>query len=186
MKFVENKIDNVIDENDRFVIGDPNPDVFGNIQSSLTFRHFTLDATFNYVYGNDIYNYQRSILESADRFYNQTVAVTNRWRTEGDVTTMPKANYGDPLGNNRFSDRWIEDGSFLRLKNLTLSYNVPVNFTWLQGLKFWCAANNVFTLTNYLGNDPEFSCSNNVLFQGIDTGLLGQSRSFHVGVKINL
>ena len=186
VKFVDKDKNNVIDENDRFVIGDPNPDVFGNIQSSLTFKHVTLDATFCYVYGNDIYNYQRSILESADRFYNQTVAVTNRWRTEGDVTTIPKATYGDPLGNNRFSDRWIEDGSFLRLKNLTLAYNVPVNFPWLQGLKIWCAANNVFTLTNYLGSDPEFSCSNNVLYQGIDTGLLGQSRSFHVGVKINL
>lgn len=186
MKFVDKDGNNAIDENDRFVIGDPNPELFGNIQSSLSFKHITLDATFTYVYGNDIYNYQRSILESADRFYNQTMAVTNRWRTEGDVTNMPKATYGDPLGNNRFSDRWIEDGSFIRLKNLTLSYNVPVNLTWLQGLKVWCAANNVFTLTNYLGSDPEFSCSNNVLFQGIDTGLLGQSRSFHVGVKINL
>ncbi len=186
VKFVDKDGNNVIDDNDRFVIGDPNPAVFGNIQSDLTFKHVTLSATFSYVYGNDIYNYQRSILESADRFYNQTVAVTNRWRTEGDVTTMPKASYGDPLGNNRFSDRWIEDGSFLRLRNLTLTYNVPVNFPWLQGLKVWCAANNVFTLTNYLGSDPEFSCSNNVLYQGIDTGLLGQSRSFHVGVKINL
>ena len=186
VKFVDKDGNNVIDDKDRFVIGDPNPTVFGNIQSDLTFKHVTLSATFSYVYGNDIYNYQRSILESADRFYNQTVAVTNRWRTEGDVTTMPKASYGDPLGNNRFSDRWIEDGSFLRLRNLTLTYNVPVNFPWLQGLKLWCAANNVFTLTNYLGSDPEFSCSNNVLYQGIDTGLLGQSRSFHVGVKINL
>ena len=186
VRFVENKVDNFIDDNDRVVIGDPNPDLYGNIHSKLSYKHLTLDATVNYVYGNDIYNYQRSLLESSSNFYNQTLAVTNRWRTEGDVTNMPKASYGDPLGNNRFSDRWIEDGSYLRLKNLTLTYDIPVSYAWLQGLKVWCAANNVFTLTNYLGSDPEFSCSNNVLYQGIDTGLLGQSRSFHVGVKLNL
>lgn len=186
VRFVENKVDNFIDDNDRVVIGDPNPDLYGNIHSKLSYKHLTLDATVNYVYGNDIYNYQRSLLESSSNFYNQTLAVTNRWRTEGDVTNMPKASYGDPLGNNRFSDRWIEDGSYLRLKNVTLTYDIPVSLTWLQGMKVWCAANNLFTLTNYLGSDPEFSCSNNVLFQGIDTGLLGQSRSFHVGVKLNL
>lgn len=186
VKFVDQNNDNCINEKDRVEIGNPNPDLFGNIQSQLSYKNLTLSATVNYVYGNDIYNYQRSLLEGASNFYNQTLAVTNRWRTEGDVTTMPKATYGDPLGNNRFSDRWIEDGSFLRLSDVTLTYKVPVSYDWLQGLQIWCSGVNLFTLTNYLGSDPEFSCSNNVLYQGIDTGLLGQSRSFHVGVKINL
>ena len=140
----------------------------------------------NYSLGNDVYNYQRALLESGSSFYNQTVAVTNRWKVEGHETNMPKATYGDPKGNNRFSDRWIEDGSYIRLKDVTLSYKVPVSASWLQGLTVWCAGTNLLTFSKYLGSDPEFSFSNNVLYQGIDNGMLGQSRSFHVGVKINL
>ena len=186
VKFVDQDGNNFIDENDRVVIGNPNPALFGNIQSSLKYKNFTLSATLNYSLGNDVYNYQRSLLESGSNFYNQTVAVVNRWKAEGDVTDMPRATYGDPKGNNRFSDRWIEDGSYLRLKDLTLSYQVPVSASWLQGLTVWASGTNLLTLTKYLGSDPEFSFSNNVLYQGIDNGMLGQSRSFNVGVKVNL
>lgn len=184
--FYDKDGNNIINDEDRVEIGNPNPEFFGNIHSALSYKHLTLSATVNYVYGNDVYNYQRRLLESGNNFYNQTVALCNRWQAEGDITDIPKASYGDPLGNSRFSDRWIEDGSYLRLKNVTLSYDIPVNLSWLQGLNIWCAGNNLFTFTNYLGSDPEFSCSNNVLYQGIDTGLLSQSRSFHVGIKINL
>lgn len=90
------------------------------------------------------------------------------------------------MGNARFSDRWIEDGSFLRLKTLSLSYNIPIQNMFISGLDVWVAANNLFTLTNYLGMDPEFSTGNNVLFQGVDAGLVPLTRSFFLGVKINL
>ena len=90
------------------------------------------------------------------------------------------------MGNARFSDRWIEDGSYLRLKTITLSYNLPINNTYIHGLTFWGQANNVFTLTKYLGADPEFSLGNSVLEQGIDRGLLANSRNFVIGIKINL
>lgn len=186
VKFVDQNNDGKINESDRVIIGNPNPDIYGNISSNLIYKNFSLSATFNYSLGNDVYNYQRSLLESGSSFYNQTLAVTNRWRVEGHETDIPKATYGDPLGNNRFSDRWIEDGSYLRLKDVTLSYKIPVSASWLQGLTVWCAGTNLLTFSKYLGSDPEFSFSNNVLFQGIDNGLLGQSRSFHLGVKINL
>ena len=186
MEFVDQNLDGIINEADRVIIGNPNPDLYGNISSNLTFKNFSLSATLNYSLGNDIYNYQRSLIESGSNFYNQTVAMTNRWKKEGDVTDIPRATYGDAKGNNRFSDRWIEDGSYLRLKDVTLSYRVPVSASWLQGLTVWCAGSNLLTFTKYLGSDPEFSFSNNVLYQGIDNGLLGQSRSFHLGVKINL
>ena len=92
------------------------------------------------------------------------------------------------MGNNRFSDRWIEDGSYLRLKSLSLSYQVPIPgaWEWLQGLSVWAEAQNLFTLTRYLGNDPEFSVAGGVLYQGIDCGYLSQGRSFLLGLKINL
>ena len=186
VKFVDQDDNGIIDLEDRVVIGDPNPELYGNFNSSLSYKNFSLSATFNYSWGNDVYNYQRALLESGSSFYNQTVAVMNRWKVEGHETDMPKATYGDPKGNNRFSDRWIEDGSYLRLKDLTLSYKVPVSASWLQGLTVWCAGTNLLTFSKYLGSDPEFSFSNNVLYQGIDNGLLGQSRSFHLGVKINL
>ena len=90
------------------------------------------------------------------------------------------------VNNERFSDRWIEDGSFLKLKKVRLTYEMPVTLSWLQGLSVWGEANNVFTVTKYLGSDPEVSAGNGVLYQGIDAGLLPQSRSFNLGVTINL
>ena len=186
VKFVDQNNDGKINEEDRVVIGDPNPDIYGNINTNLVYKNFSLSATFNYSLGNDVYNYQRALLESGSSFYNQTTAVMNRWKVEGHETDIPKATYGDPKGNNRFSDRWIEDGSYLRLKDVTFSYKIPVSASWLQGLTVWCSATNLLTFSKYLGSDPEFSFSNNVLYQGIDNGLLGQSRSFHLGVKINL
>jgi hypothetical protein len=141
---------------------------------------------FNYSYGNDIYNYQRSQLESGSTFFNQTTALNRRWIVEGQRTDIPKATFGDPMGNARFSDRWIEDGSYLRLRSMTLSYALPINSIFLQGITVWATANNRFTLTKYLGSDPEVWAGNSVLYQGIDRGLTAQGRSILMGVKINL
>jgi hypothetical protein len=117
---------------------------------------------------------------------NQSTAILNRWQIEGQVTDVPRISFQDPMGNSRFSDRWIEDGSYLKLKSVTLSYDLPINSTFLQGLSFWIQGNNLFTLTKYLGTDPECSMSSSVLGQGIDTGMLPMSRSFVAGIKINL
>ena len=187
VKFQDKNGDKKIDPNDdRYVIGDPNPDIYGNIFTSLSWKRLRLDVNFNYSLGNDAYNYQRAQLEGGNRFMNQTVAMVNRWSYEGQVTNMPKAEWNDPMGNARFSDRWIEDASYLRLKSITLSYELPINNTFLHGLTFWGQANNVFTVSKYLGADPEFSMSNSVLEQGIDRGLLANSRNFMIGIKINL
>lgn len=178
--------DGLIDENDKTIIGDPNPDIYGNIFTSLSYKGIKLDIGFNYSLGNDIYNYYRRQLESGSSFYNQTTALLNRWSVDGQVTDIPVIEYGDPTGNSRFSDRWIEDGSYLRLKSVKLSYDIPLSSSWLQGLSVWCAAENLYTFTKYKGNDPEFSVNNKVLYQGVDVGLLPQTRSFHLGVKVNL
>ena len=176
----------IIDSRDREVIGDPNPDIYGNIFTALSWKRFRLDAVFNYSLGNDIFNYQRSVLEGGNRFFNQTTALNGRWTTEGQRTDIPRASYQDPMGNSRFSDRWIEDGSFLRLSNVTLSYALPIQSTYLQGITVWASADNLFTITRYLGSDPAAIASGNVRALGIDRGLLGQGRSFAMGVKINL
>jgi len=186
--FIEQNNDGKISELDKVVIGDPNPDIYGNIFATINYKNLTLTMGWNYSLGNDVYNYQRSILNSGSTFYNQQVAEVAHWRYEGQQTDLPRLAYGDPMGNNRFSDRWIEDGSYLRLKTLNVSYKVPVpgSWTWLQGLTVWAQANNLLTFTKYLGSDPEFSIGNGVLYQGIDCGNIAQGRSFQCGVKINL
>lgn len=175
-----------IDENDKVVIGNPNPDFYGNLFTRLSYKNLKLDINCNYSVGNDVYNYYRQQLENGSSFFNQTSAMANRWAIDGQKTDIPAVAYGDPTGNSRFSDRWIEDGSYFRVKAIKLTYDVPVTANWLQGLSVWCAAENVLTLTEYKGNDPEFSVNNNVLYQGVDAGLLPQTRSFHLGVKVNL
>lgn len=186
--FIDQNNDGKISELDKVVIGDPNPDIYGNIFATINYKNLTLTMGWNYSLGNDVYNYQRSILNSGSTFYNQQVAEVAHWRYEEQQTDLPRLAYGDPMGNNRFSDRWIEDGSYLRLKTLNLSYKVPVpgSWTWLQGLTVWAQANNLLTFTKYLGSDPEFSIGNGVLYQGIDCGNIAQGRSFQCGVKINL
>ena len=178
--------DHQITEADRTFIGDPNPDFYGNIFTTVAWKRLKLDVRFNYSMGNDVYNYQRSQLEAGSRFMNQTTAINRRWQVEGQQTDIPQISFQDPMGNARFSDRWIEDGSYLRLKAITLSYDLPINSEYLQGLQFWIQANNVLTFTKYLGTDPEFSMTSAVIGQGIDLGQLSQSRSFVAGIKINL
>lgn len=186
VNFVDLDGNHVIDENDRTVIGDPNPDIYGNIHTTLSYKSLTLSAVFNYSLGNDIFNYQRSLLEGGTYFLNQTTAMKNRWTTEGQQTDYPRAEYKDPMGNSRFSDHWIEDGSYLRLSNLTLSYYLPIQSTYLQGITIFGNVSNLFTITKYLGSDPDCGIAGSILTQGIDRGLLGKGRSFSMGVNINL
>ena len=177
--------DHQITEADRTIIGDPNPDIYGNIFTTVAWKRLKLDMRFNYSVGNDVYNYMRAQLEGGSRFMNQTTALQRRWQVEGQQTDIPHITFQDPMGDSRFSDRWIEDGSYLRLKSVTLSYDLPMNSEYIQGMQFWIQANNVFTITKYLGSDPEFAMTGNVIGQGIDLGRLPQSRSLVAGVKIN-
>ena len=178
--------DQIIDEKDRQIIGNANPEIYGTITNNFAYKRFALNTVFTYSWGNDVYNYFRSKLESGSDFSNQTSAMMNRWTAEGQTTFQPKAVYGDPMGNARFSDRWIEDGSYLRLKTVSLSYELPVKSNFIEGLNIWISANNLFTLTKYLGLDPESSSNNSVYFQGVDAGLTPLTKAYYVGVKFNL
>ena len=90
------------------------------------------------------------------------------------------------VNNERFSDRWIEDGSYLKLKKVRLTYKLPLSLSWLQGITVFGEVNNVFTISKYLGEDPEVSVGNSVLYQGIDAGYLPQSFNCNFGVTLNL
>lgn len=186
VRFVNLDDSPAIDDADKTIIGDPNPDLYGSVFTTVGYRRISLSADMSYSVGNDIYNYLRRQLESGSNFFNQTTALCRRWVGEGQRTDIPRASWGDPMGNARFSDRWIEDGSYLRLRQLTLSYQLPITSLWMQGITLSATASNLFTLTRYLGADPESSASNQVLMQGIDVGLVPQGRSLTLGIKLNL
>lgn len=186
MRFVNQNNDNVIDQNDRVVIGDPNPDLFGNINTRVKYQQFELSAIFIYSLGGDVFNYMRSQLESMSMPYNQFQTVINRWRKEGDVTNVPQATPGDRMGNARFSDRWIEDGSYMRLKNITLSYNLNINLPVIESCLIYITAENLLTLTRYKGLDPEFAAGANPLLLGIDPSVVPHSRTITAGIKLGL
>lgn len=186
VRFVDTNGDHLIDDKDRTVIGNPNPDFFGGITNHLEYKRWSLDAVASFTRGADTYNYIRNQLEAVSALNNQTLAVINRWRNNGDVTDIPKATFGDPIGNSRFSDRWIEDGSFFRLRSVSLSYNWPINSKFFKYLVVYAVGNNVVTLTRYKGYDPEISATAGVLGQGVDTGLEPVHRSVQAGLRIGL
>lgn len=185
MRFVDVNGDLTVDEQDRQVIGNPNPEFTGSYSNKLSYKQWTLDALFTFSYGNDIYNGTRAALESMNNYNNQTLAVVNRWKTDGQVTNTPRASWDDPSRNSRFSDRWIEDGSYLKLRSVALSYKLP-RLTFLRSATVYAIANNLFTLTKYKGYDPEFSAGNSVFTRGVDTGLEPGTRSMQLGVRIGL
>jgi len=168
------------------VIGDPNPDFTGGFSNRFTYKRFQLDALFTFVTGNDVFNHLRYRLESLSGVQNQLQNAVNRWRADGQQTDVPRATWDDPMGNSRFSNRWIEDGSYLRLRSLSLSYQLPVKNKdgFFKNGTIYVAGNNLLTFTKYMGYDPEFSASPSPFAQGIDTGLDPQFRSATLGMKL--
>jgi hypothetical protein len=150
------------------------------------YKNFSLNLFFQGVFGNEVYNFLRQQNESMTGLENQSVKTLQRWQYEGQQTSVPKATWGDLMGNTVFSDRWIEDGSYLRLKNITLAYDVKKSIIGLSSLKLFATATNLFTLSKYLGYDPEFSYSQNIVSQGVDYANMPVSKQFMLGVKIGL
>jgi len=185
VRFIDVNHDKVIDEKDMQVIGNPNPKFTGAISNVISYKRWSFDALITFSKGNDIYNYTRRALESMSGWENQTLAVINRWRANGQVTNTPRAVYGDPNGNSRFSDRWIEDGSYIRLRTLSITYDLPLKEgVIVKYAKIYATGNNIVTFTKYLGFDPEFSATSSIFSQGVDTGLEPQFRTVQLGVRI--
>ena len=187
VRFVDVNGDKVIDGKDYQVLGNPNPEFYGGISNHVTYKNWTLDALVSFVSGNKVYNYTRRKLESGSAYENQSNALLARWKGQGQVTDIPRVTYGDPVQNNRFSSRWIEDGSYARLRTVTLSYNFNTAASaFLRSITVYVTANNLVTLTKYLGYDPEFSATNSIIGQGVDNTLEPTQKSFHLGIKLGL
>lgn len=182
LKFKDMDNNGVINELDRSVLGNPQPTFTFALNNTFTWRSFDLEIFLQGVYGNTIYNALKVEMESMSTVCNQYATVLERWTGEGSSTSIPRAVYGDPNNNNRPSSRFLEDGSYLRLKNLTLGYTLPNNLSKRLGiskLRLYAAANNLFTLTSYSGFDPE------VGNDGIDWGTYPITRTISFGIDLN-
>lgn len=178
----------IIDQADRKVIGNSNPKFFGGFSNVFSFQKFDLTVFMDFALGGDVYNAQRASLEAMSTYDNQAVSVNSRWRNEGDATGMPRFLHGDAVGNTRFSSRWIEDGSYLRFKAITLGYNIPVreNRKVFKSARILLTAQNLYTFTKYTGYGPEVGSSSNPLAYGADYGNVPQLKTFVVGLHLGL
>lgn len=185
MKFVDQNGDGYINDADKVVLGSATPDYYGSFFNRFEYKHFALDMTFVYSVGNDAYNAVRRVTESGKDFSNQSTAQQRRWIMEGQITDIPRVNWNDNIGNNAMSDRWVEDASYLKLRNITLSYtwDKPL-WKFIQGGTVFVTGENLFTITDYLGLDPEFSYSYSSAMQGVDYAKMVSPRSFKIGVNL--
>lgn len=172
----------VINDNDRTVLGNPNPTHMFSMNNLLTWKGFELSIYLQGVAGNKIFNANKIDLTGMSAAYNQLTDVLGRWHGEGTSHTMPRAVYGDPNQNNRVSNRFVESGSYLRLKTITLAYNFPkqwLNALTIENARLTLSCENVATLTGYSGFDPE------VGINGIDLSAYPISRTFNIGLNFN-
>jgi TonB-linked SusC/RagA family outer membrane protein len=185
----------IINENDGQVIGNAQAKLLGGITNTLSWKNFDLSAFFQFSYGNKILNFSNTSLLNAgqDIQTNQTRAALRRWRKAGDITDVPRYTFNpdraeEDNSNNLHSSRFLEDGSFLRLKNISLGYNLPKE--WLlrfrvQSVRLVASATNLLTFTRYSGPDPEVSTlDGSTSAQGIDFFTFPQVRTTMLGLTI--
>jgi TonB-dependent starch-binding outer membrane protein SusC len=158
---------------DGTVIGDAQPDFFGGFTNTWSYKGFELSLFLQFSYGNEMINFAKTSMVNSgqDIENNQTREALLRWRNPGDITSVPRYEFENTF-NNRFSSRFVEDASYLRIKNLSLAYNVPSKWIEkyrLEGLRLFVSGTNLWTLTNYSGADPEVnSLDGSTVSQGLD------------------
>lgn len=186
--------DGVITDHDRTFIGSYLPKFSYSLNYTATYKNFDLSLFLQGVQGNKIFNAERVIVEGMIRLFNSGTRVLDAWTPTNTDTDIPRAIGGDPNGNARVSTRWVEDGSYLRLKNIILGYNFGAGKlqSWTKGVvknfRLYVSSQNLFTLTDYKGWDPEIGAvntkPNRQLTTGIDYGQYPSARSFQVGLQV--
>lgn len=189
VKWYDADDNHIINDNDRQVMEAPTPDFFGGWNNSFKYKGFQLDAFLTYMYGNEVYNQRKAttlgvlgtrtaILESY---------VNNRWTGPGTTNVYPRSiNSG--TNNSKNSDRWLEDGSFIRLRTLTLGYNLPnkiLKSLNLKGLRIFTQCDNLFLLTKYTGYDPEVSTELDPTLSSVDLLAVPQPRTISFGANFS-
>lgn len=187
--------DGHVDASDQASLGNPIPKFYGGLDLTASYKAFDFNLYFYGVYGNKIMNYQKSSLQS---FQNRSFVgvqnvsydyYVNHWTTDNPSNTYSRASYNDDAtGSNVPSSAWVENGSFLRLKNLIVGYTLPTSLTQkasLSKVRAYFSTQNLFTITNYSGLDPEIGIQGgNATQNGVDNGTYPASRFYTVGLNV--
>ena len=174
MWFVDVDGNGEINDLDRTVIGNPSPDCIFGFNNTFSYKNFDLSIFFQGALGNQVWNGVRASHESMNSTYNQLATTLERWTGEGSSYSMPRAIYADPNNNSRASTRWLEDGAYAKLKNLTFGYTLPekwIRKAKMKALRLYVSLDNLCTITNYSGLDPEAGLS------GLDYGVYPSART---------
>ncbi|MBW3467833.1 SusC/RagA family TonB-linked outer membrane protein [Arthrospiribacter ruber] len=184
IRYVDVNGDGVVDNNDRTIIGNPQPKFFFGMNNTFNYGSFDLAIFINGTYGNDVWNVNSHELYRNDGATNNVRDVMNRWTPENPSNEWPSSRTRPFV----LSDRHIEDASFLRIRNITLGYTLPaVKINWMRSCRVYIQGQNLFTFTNYSGFDPEVnSLGQNPIGIGIDRGTFPMARSFIMGVNLGL
>lgn len=184
-KYEDVNHDGNINELDVVYLGNANTKLHGGFGPNISYKQFQLNVFFNFRYGQEVINLARMNTESMDSYDNQSTATLSRWRSEGDVTDVPRAYYNSPY-NNLGSDRYLEDASFLRLKYVTFKYNLPratLSQIGLSRASVYITAQNLLTFTKYTGPDPETGSSSDWQDIGFDTNQTPRSQQLTLGIS---
>jgi len=187
VRFIDQNQDGLINEEDKLMLGDPNPDFELGIQLNFEWKGVYLNTTLAGKYGMQVMQSYRSF---ADRFdQNYTSQIFDRWHGAGTSDRLPRLSSVSNRNNNLISDIYMEDADYLRINNLTIGYNVGRNLTnvdWIGNLKVYVAANNLYTFTDYSGMDPEVRYGGGVDWgSGVDLGLYPLPRTFMFGLSVD-
>lgn len=189
VKWVDVDDNNIINDNDRQVVGSSNPIFFGGWNNTFKYRGIQLDIFTTYMQGNDVYAQWKvtGVGRIGYRFAVLEDAVNKRWTGPGTTNTYPRALNAD-VNNDKNSDRWLEDGSFIRLRTLTLGYNLPaktLSTLKLKGVRLYLQGDNLLLLTRYSGWDPEVSSNMDPQYFGMDLFSVPQPTSMSIGANIS-
>jgi len=187
-KYIDQNNDGIINEEDKVILGNANPDFTFGMGNKFHYKNFSLNIFMQGVFGNDIVNFNRFNLESFDGTKNNSTAALDRWTPENPTNKYPRANALPQ--SNILSDVQVEDGSYLRLQDVTIGYNLPVNMLEklkLKNLRFYVSGKNLYTFSNYSGFDPEVSrFANDNLSMGADYGSYPRAKMIILGANISL
>ncbi|WNJ20068.1 TonB-dependent receptor [Pontibacter sp. G13] len=189
IKFKDLNGDGVIDTDDRTIIGNAMPKHFGGFSNNFSYKGFELSVFMNWSYGNDIYNNNRVRgMATAIPFFNKLGFIRDRWTPENpDTDIISIWGTGDGGADDINNTFYIEDGSYLRLSNITFAYNLPKNFLTrigVKGCRLYVAGDNLHVWTNYTGYDPDVSVGNNQLTPGLDFDSYPRMRTYRMGASI--
>lgn len=190
VKYYDADNNRIINDSDRQLTGSSNPDFFGGWNNSFKYKNFQLDVFFTYMYGNDVYAEWKVNATRAgnDRAITKDAA-ENRWTGPGSTNEYPRAIYSLHSHNSKNSTRYLEDGSYIRLRSMTLSYTFPQNLIrriGLKGLRVYAQGDNLLLFSRYSGWDPEVSKNMDPQFFGVDLYGVPQPRTFNFGINLSL